>query len=434
MFSELLLDEPLQQALLELSLLEMTDVQETAIPLALEGRDIIVNARTGSGKTVAFSLPLLQQVLDNPRPASKRSQALVLAPTRELCRQINKQITMLARHTEITTAVIIGGEDPRYQKQALLNKPDIIIATPGRLLQHSDREVIDLDDITILIVDEADRMLDLGFSEDVITVSKSCNHECQTSMYSASFNEKRFQELIDAIMFEPVQVIMDDKREANPDILQQKLPVDNVDHKYRVCAHLATSGAFNNAVIFANKRLTAEHISAKLQAMNVAAYVLHGELDQDARNRVLAQMRSGKFRLLVATDIASRGLDIPGLDMVINFDIPKNADDYIHRIGRTGRMEQAGRAINLVNLADWNRMISIENYLGQDCELLSIEACPGQFKGPEQQKSSGKAWGKKRRKPGQGSKAKKKGKRKIRDRDKKNLGKRRQPRSSTSQS
>ena len=236
MFSSLLLDEPLLDALESLGFTEMTEVQESAIPKALEGKDLIVNAKTGSGKTLAFVLPLLQQILDNPQSVT---QALILAPTRELCRQINKQCTLLAQYTDIRTAVIIGGEDPKYQLKALEKYPDIIIATPGRLLEHVKRNIIELEAINILVMDEADRMLAMGFSDQVIEIASRCNEECQTVLFSASFNQKKFKLLTDAILYEPEEIIVDDPRNNNLNITldglfssQIALPVNNLTGQY----------------------------------------------------------------------------------------------------------------------------------------------------------------------------------------------------------
>ena len=231
MFSSLLLDEPLLDALESLGFTEMTEVQESAIPKALEGKDLIVNAKTGSGKTLAFVLPLLQQILDNPQSVT---QALILAPTRELCRQINKQCTLLAQYTDIRTAVIIGGEDPKYQLKALEKYPDVIIATPGRLLEHVKRNIIELEAINILVLDEADRMLAMGFSDQVIEVASRCNEECQTVLYSASFNQKKFKLLTDAILYEAEEIIVDDPRNNNLNITQLKIAADNSTHKLKL--------------------------------------------------------------------------------------------------------------------------------------------------------------------------------------------------------
>jgi len=206
LFSSLLLDEPLLDAIEQLGFKEMTEVQTAAIPQALEGKDLIVNARTGSGKTLAYVLPMLQQILDNPQTLP---QAIILAPTRDLCRQINKQCSLLAQFTKIQTAVIIGGEDPKHQIKALEKYPEIIIATPGRLLEHVKRDMVILDAINILVLDEADRMLAMGFSDDVISIASQCNEEAQTVLYSASFNQSKFEPLIESILLEPEIILVD---------------------------------------------------------------------------------------------------------------------------------------------------------------------------------------------------------------------------------
>ena len=426
MFSSLLLDEPLLDALEFLGLTEMTEVQEAAIPQALEGKDLIVNARTGSGKTLAFVLPLLQQILDNPQSVT---QALILAPTRELCRQINKQCTLLAQYTDINTVVIIGGENPKYQLKALEKYPDIIIATPGRLLEHVKREVIDLESINILILDEADRMLDMGFSDEVINISSQCNEECQTVLYSASFNEKKFQMLTDAILFEPVEILIDSPRSNNINITQLKIAADDAAHKLELCDYILKNKdddfKYKKAIVFANKRTTVNEISRWLQSKGTRSAVVHSEVSQDIRNQMLRKFRINEIDIIVATDVASRGLDITELDLIINFDIPRDGEDYMHRIGRTGRMFDTGKAINLVDSHEWNKMIGIENFLDFKCSERKIKSLVGKYTGPESRKSSGKAYGVKRKKKPVVKQIKKKVK--IRGRDKKNVGKRRKP-------
>ena len=401
----------------------MTEVQAAAIPQALEGKDLIVNARTGSGKTLAFVVPLLQQILDNPQSLS---QALILAPTRDLCRQINKQCTMLAQFTDITTAVIIGGEDPKHQIKALEKYPDIIIATPGRLLEHAKRDVIILDAISILVLDEADRMLAMGFSDDVIKIASQCNEESQTILYSASFNQNKFADLIESILLEPEIIMVDSSRENNENIIQQKIPADDDAHKIKVCQHLLKNDDFSKAIIFANKKDTVNRISSALQSEDIANAFIHSDVEQDTRNRILSSFRKEGLNVLVATDVASRGLDIPDLDLIINFDVPKNGEDYMHRIGRTGRMFELGHSITLVNANEWNKMISIENFLKIECIERKIPALASNFTGPENRKSSGKAYGVKRKKVKK-VKSKSKSKVKNRVRDKKNIGKRRKP-------
>ncbi|MCK5395760.1 MAG: DEAD/DEAH box helicase, partial [Gammaproteobacteria bacterium] len=295
MFSSLLLDEPLLDALESLGFTEMTEVQESAIPKALEGKDLIVNAKTGSGKTLAFVLPLLQQILDNPQSVT---QALILAPTRELCRQINKQCTLLAQYTDIRTAVIIGGEDPKYQLKALEKYPDVIIATPGRLLEHVKRNIIELEAINILVLDEADRMLAMGFSDQVIEVASRCNEECQTVLYSASFNQKKFKLLTDAILYEAEEIIVDDPRNNNLNITQLKIAADNSTHKLKLCDYILKNVdddfKFSKAIVFANKRATVNSISGWLQSKEIPSAVIHSDISQDIRNQLLRKFRNNE--------------------------------------------------------------------------------------------------------------------------------------------
>jgi len=434
MFSELLLDEPLLDAIEHLGFKEMTEVQSAAMPKALEGKDLIVNARTGSGKTLAYVVPLLQQLLDNPQSLT---QAIILAPTRDLCRQINKQCTLLAQYTDIKTAIIIGGEDPKHQIKALEKYPDIIIATPGRLLEHVKRDVIVLDAINVLVLDEADRMLAMGFSDDVITIANHCNEDSQTVLYSASFNQGKFSDLIDEILYEPELILIDSSRENNLNIEQKKILADKNAHKMQLCSHLLQTtkqspeneNGFHKAIIFANKKETVNQVYADLQSKNIQSVFIHSDIEQDKRNQLLRLFRKGDIDVLVATDVASRGLDIPDLDLIINFDVPRNGEDYMHRVGRTGRMFESGLAITLVNANEWNKMISIENFLQIECPELKIPSLLANYTGPENRKTSGKAYGTKRKnlKKKKDKNINKKKKTKNRLRDRKNIGKRRKP-------
>ena len=425
MFSSLLLDEPLLDAIEHLGFTQMTEVQSAAMPAALEGKDLIVNAKTGSGKTLAYVVPLLQQILDNPQSLT---QAIILAPTRDLCRQINKQCMLLAQFVEVNTAVIIGGEDPKHQIKALQAYPDIIIATPGRLLEHVKRDMIVLDAINVLVLDEADRMLAMGFSDDVISIASQCNEEAQTVLFSASFNQNKFKPLIDSILVEPEIILVDSSRESNENVTQLKILADNNEHKLSICHHLLQNkeadSSFNKAIVFANKKETVNKISGYLQSKEVASAVVHSDVSQEIRNKMLRKFRLGEINIIIATDVASRGLDITDLDLIINFDVPRNGEDYMHRIGRTGRMFDTGRSITLVNSQEWNKMISIENFLDIKCSEHKIKSLAAKFTGPDNRKTSGKSHGKKRKKV---TPVKEKTKNKSRLRDRKNIGKRRKP-------
>ena len=426
MFSKLSLDEPLLDALAFLGIEKMTEVQAAAIPQALAGKDLIVNAKTGSGKTLAYVLPILQQILDNPQSVT---QALILAPTRELCRQINKQCSLLSQYTEIKTAIIIGGEDPKHQLKALQLYPDIIVATPGRLLEHVKRKVIDLDAISISVIDEADRMLDMGFSDEVISIAGQCNEECQTLLFSASFNENKFKDLTDIILYEAEKILIHSARENNQNIKQHKILADDDEHKLDICQHLLSMEEqhvnYTKALVFANKKETVNRISGWLQSKNITSAVLHSDVEQDRRNDMLRKLRNNDINIIVATDVASRGLDINDLDLIINFNVPRNAEDYMHRIGRTGRMFDTGSSITLVNSQEWNKMIGIENFLQVECTELKIKSLAAKFKGPDNKKTSGKSYGAKRKKLKPAKKEKSKIKKRLRD--KKNIGKRRKP-------
>lgn len=428
MFSSLLLDEPLLDAVESLGFSEMTEVQQAAIPRALEGKDLIVNAKTGSGKTLAYLLPLLQQVLDNPQSVS---QALILAPTRELCRQINKQCSLLAQYTDIKAAVIIGGEDPKHQLKALQKYPDIIIATPGRLLEHVKRGVINLEAINILVIDEADRMLAMGFSDEVISIANQCSDECQTVLYSASFNQKKFKQLTDSVLLQPETIIVDNAREYNKNVSQEKILADDKTHKLNLCAHILSNNCeainFNKAIVFANKKDSVNDISAWLQSNQITCAFIHSDITQDLRNNLLRKFRNNEINIIIATDVASRGLDISGLDLIINFDVPRNGEDYMHRIGRTGRMFDTGLAITLVDPQEWNRMISIENFLNHECVERKIKGLAAKFTGPDKRKSSGKTFGPKRKEPKENKASVTRKKAKTRLRERKNIGKRRKP-------
>jgi superfamily II DNA/RNA helicase len=428
LFSTLLLDEPLLNALELNGFSEMTEVQQAAIPQALKGKDLIVNAKTGSGKTLAYLLPMLQQILDNPHTGP---QALILAPTRELCRQINKQCSLLSQFTGIKSTVIIGGEDPKYQIKALERCPDIIIATPGRLLGHAKRNVVNLDEINILVIDEADRMLDMGFSNEVITIAKACSNECQCVMYSASFKSNKFKKLTDQILYQPVTIMVDSTREYNHNVTQKKILVDDNEHKLKLLQHILqgkdSNIKFNRAIVFANKKDSVNQISSWLQSKQINTSFMHSDINQETRNAILRDFRNNKINVIIATDVVSRGLDINGLDLIINYDVPRDGEDYMHRIGRTGRMFDTGLAITFVDSPGWNRMISIENFLGIKLASYAVEDLPAHYTGPLHRKSSGKAYGTKRKQHDRKKTEHKRKKTKERIRNRKNIGKRRKP-------
>jgi superfamily II DNA/RNA helicase len=271
-------------------------------------------------------------------------------------------------------------------------------------------------------------MLAMGFSDDVIAIASQCNEEVQTVLYSASFNQGKFQTLIDSILVDPDIIMVDSSRENNYNVTQLKILADNIEHKLNLCHHILKNEdadfKFSKAIVFANKKDTVNRISGWLQSKGIASAVIHSDVAQEIRNNLLRKFRLGDIKIIIATDVASRGLDITELDLIMNFDVPRNGEDYMHRIGRTGRMFETGRSITLVDSQEWNRMISIENFLEIECVEHKIKSLVAKFTGPENRKSSGKSYGKKR-KPAPAKKTKTKIK--TRTRDRKNIGKRRKP-------
>jgi ATP-dependent RNA helicase SrmB len=397
-FNTFNLHERLLKALPELGLIEPTPVQAAAIPLAMAGRDLHVTAQTGSGKTAAFVLPLLHLLLQQDKPRAG-TRALILLPTRELALQTQKQIEAFAQFTYIKSALITGGEDFKNQAAAVRKNPDILLGTPGRLLEHERAGHLDFSDLEVLILDEADRMLDMGFSGDVLLLAKACRAERQTLLFSATTGGAGLKEVIAQIMRDPQRLQLNKVSELNEGTRQQIITVDDVRHKERVVQWLLAHETYGKAIIFTNTRLQADRLGGVLTAASAAkAYVLHGEKDQKDRKLTIDRLRQGYINVLIATDVAARGLDIDGMDLIINFDMPRRGDDYVHRIGRTGRAGAVGLAISLIAPNEWNLMSSIERYLKQRFERRHIKELKGVYQGPKNLKASGKAVGPKKKK------------------------------------
>ncbi|HZJ95019.1 MAG TPA: DEAD/DEAH box helicase [Thiopseudomonas sp.] len=409
MFSELALHERLLRALAELNFTEPTPVQAAAIPAALEGHDLRVTARTGSGKTAAFVLPLLNRFLvqEKPRVAIR---SLILLPTRELARQTLAEVQRFSRYTFLESGIITGGEDFKEQGALLRKDPDVLIATPGRLIEHLNAGHLKLDEVEVLVLDEADRMLDMGFAEDMQRLVDECSARQQTMLFSATTGGNALREMVNSVLTNPQHLMLNQVAELNESTRQQIITADDVLHKERLVHWLLNNEPFRRAIVFTNTRAQADRLYGRLVAQDVNAFVLHGEKDQRDRKRALELFSQGSSRVLVATDVAARGLDIDGLDLVINFDMPRSGDEYLHRIGRTGRAGEEGLAISLICHNDWNLMSSIERYLKQSFERRVIKEHKGTYQGPKNVKSSGKAAGRKKKKsaPKKGPRAQKK--------------------------
>lgn len=400
MFSELALHERLLKALAELNFTEPTPVQAAAIPAALEGRDLRVIARTGSGKTAAFVLPLLNRFISGAKPRVA-IRSLILLPTRELARQTLAEVERFSQFTFLKSGIITGGEDFKEQGALLRKDPDVLIATPGRLIEHLNAGHLKLDQVEVLVLDEADRMLDMGFAEDMQRLVAECSARQQTLLFSATTGGNALREMVNNVLDNPLHLMVNQIAEMNESTRQQIITADDVPHKERLTHWLLTNEPFRKALVFTNTRVQADRLYGRLVAQDINAFVLHGDKDQKDRKRALELFSQGASRVLVATDVAARGLDIDGLDLVINFDMPRSGDEYLHRIGRTGRAGEEGLAISLICHNDWNLMSSVERYLKQTFERRVIKELKGSYQGPKNVKASGKAAGTKKKKSAQ---------------------------------
>ncbi len=427
MFAEFNLHERLLKALEPLEITEPTEVQKAAIPAAMTGKDLLVSAETGSGKTAAFLLPGLHRLLQKDAPKAG-TRMLILTPTRELCRQVVKHCKQLSAFTHLQVNAIAGGHDFKYQKAIFRKNPEIIVATPGRLIEHLEKGSADFSDLEILVLDEADRMLDMGFMDEVKTIAAQCNAQRQTLLFSATLDHTQYFD--QQLLREPEVIALSRPQQASSNVTQQIALTDDEKHKNKLLLKLLETQPHEKAVIFTNTKAQANKLAGWLRYMNLAIGVLHGDMEQDARNEEMNRLRRGRVKLLVATDVAARGLDVKGIDMVINYDFPRNAEDLIHRSGRSGRAGESGLAISFVTHRDWDLMCRLQTELDQRFETRKVPGLEAKFKGPKKVKSSGKRAGEKKRdKPGTDNKAKDKDKDKVkkRHRDTKNIGKRRQP-------
>lgn len=398
MFTDFSLNERLLKALTALSFDKPTEVQAAALPPAIAGEDLYVIAQTGSGKTAAYVLPILQRLLEDDSQAMA-PRALVLSPTRELAQQIHQDIQKLASFTFLRSELVMGGEDFKVQAAKLRKNPDIVVATPGRALEQLNAGGLILSSVQTLVIDEADRMLDMGFSEDVLTIANACPLPRQTMLFSATKGNVGLKRILEEVMTEPRWLELDSVRSDTPAIKQQVIAVDDNAHREALVKWILLNECEGKAIVFTNTRIMADRLNGVLRAVEgLRVYVLHGEKDQKDRKLAIERFKQGGTGVLVATDVAARGLDISELDLVINFDMPRSGDDYLHRVGRTGRAGAEGVAISLVAPHEWSLMSSIERYLRRQFERRAIKELPGSYKGPRKLKASGKPVGPKKKK------------------------------------
>ena len=372
-----------------------TPVQQRAIPAGIAGRDLLVSSPTGSGKTAAFMLPAIERFAQlqktqaqqpraprepnqgdrrvrRPQPVA-RPGLLVLTPTRELAMQVTTAASTYGKHLKrLRTVSILGGVAYGQQLMLLAKNPEILVATPGRLLDHLERGRIDLSELKMLVLDEADRMLDMGFIEDIETIVAATPESRQTMLFSATLDGK-IGSLTSRLLKDPERIEIQQRLESRANIAQTVHYVDDRDHKDRLLDHLLRDDALDQAIIFTATKIDADQLAGRLADAGFESAALHGDLPQGARNRTIRALRERRVRVLVATDVAARGIDIPGITHVFNYDLPKFAEDYVHRIGRTGRAGRSGIAVSLVHHAEQGALKRIERFVRSPLPVNVIE-------------------------------------------------------------
>jgi superfamily II DNA/RNA helicase len=371
-FELLNLHEHLLRAIQASGFTAPTDIQRQAIPLVQAGRDLMASAQTGTGKTAAFVLPALQRLLTAPTLPGRGPRVLILTPTRELAAQVNENIRQFGKFCRFTNGSVVGGMPYPPQMKLLQQNLDLLVATPGRLMDHMERGRVDFSRLEILVLDEADRMLDLGFVDAVRDIAAATPATRQTLLFSATL-EGRVMTIAKALLKDPARVQLADNHEQHASIEQRVHQADNIGHKHRLLAHYLGHDTLSQALIFTATKRGADELARQLADQGHASAALHGDMNQGARRRTVEQMRRGQFRLLIATDVAARGLDIKGISHVINFDLPMVAEDYIHRIGRTGRGGATGTAVSLIGPDDWRKLVGIERLTGRRLERAVID-------------------------------------------------------------
>ncbi|SNQ30148.1 DEAD/DEAH box helicase [Acinetobacter apis] len=379
-FADFSLHESLQQALEALNFTSPTPVQEQAIPAALAGKDLLVSSQTGSGKTAAFLLPTLNQLAESDSLSSFKDRMravtqpniLVLCPTRELAQQVSQDAIGFVRHMKgVRIAAVMGGMPFGKQIQQLKGA-QVVVATPGRLLDLANRRQIKLDQVDALIVDEADRMLDLGFSEDLEAISELAGNRKQTLMFSATF-AGRIISLAERMMNKPERIAIETGHSTNTDVTQTLHWTDGFEHKKKLLSHWLNDEKLDQAVVFASTQEDTDMLAEELAEAGHSVVALHGAMPQTVRNRRLRSIREGRARILVATDVAARGLDVPTISHVINFGLPMKNEDYVHRVGRTGRAGRTGQAITLATYRERGKIRALEDYLETNLKVSEIE-------------------------------------------------------------
>lgn len=393
-FASLKLAPEILKALEESGYKTPTPIQAQAIPEALLGRDLMAGAQTGTGKTAAFSLPMLQNLLPQANasasPAKHPIRALILVPTRELAIQVQESIQIYAKHTNLRSLVVYGGVDIKTQTPALMRGVEILVATPGRLLDHVEQRTLSLSQVQMLVLDEADRMLDMGFMPDLKRILALLPKQRQNLMFSATFSNE-IKKLSEAFLNNPLLIEVARSNATNENVTQKVYLVDQ-DSKHGLLSKLLTENSTKQVIVFTKTKLTASRLARQLLREGIAADAIHGDKSQSERIQALEAFKQGKVMALIATDVAARGLDIDQLPMVINYEIPSAPEDYVHRIGRTGRAGALGEAISLVAPDEEKYLAEIEKLIKREIPKEKTSVSKNSYQKPIARKPSADPW------------------------------------------
>ncbi|MDX1695094.1 MAG: DEAD/DEAH box helicase [Ketobacteraceae bacterium] len=380
-FASLGLSDPLLRAVQDYGYNEPSPIQTLAIPAILSGRDVLAAAQTGTGKTAGFALPIIENLAKGLPAKSNQARALILTPTRELAVQVHDNIQTYAANLSVRSAVVYGGVKINPQMLKLRQGADILVATPGRLLDLYQRNAVRFDKLEVLVLDEADRMLDMGFINDIKKIIASLPPRRQTLLFSATFSQQ-IRELSKSIVKNPTEISVSPPNSTAKKVKQWIIPVDK-KQKPALLSHLVRENQWDQVLAFSKTKHGANKIATFLEKQGITALAIHGNKSQGARTRALEAIKTGEIRVLVATDIAARGLDIELLPHVINIDLPKVAEDYVHRIGRTGRAGAAGEAISLVSADEFDELTNIERLIQKPLPRQEVEGFEPSHQVPE---------------------------------------------------
>ncbi|MGF1745908.1 DEAD/DEAH box helicase [Vibrio minamisatsumaniensis] len=370
-FSKLGLSSPIVKAVTKQGYEKPTSIQEKAIPIVLSGKNLIAAAQTGTGKTASFVLPILEMLSKGETQRKKRIRAVILTPTRELAVQVEQNITKYAKFLNLTSLAMYGGVSYQHQKDRLIEGVDILVATPGRLIDMYGQRAVHFDEVEVLVLDEADRMLDMGFIEDINKIIARLPQDIQNLLFSATLSTP-VRALAKSAISEAEEISIAKTDASKPNIEQWLVTVDK-DRKSALLSHMITEGNWDQALIFIETKHGAAKLVTQLEKRGIQAEAFHSGRSQAIREKILADFKKGRLKYLVATGVAARGIDIDNLSRVVNYDIPFPADDYVHRIGRTGRADASGEAISFLSKDNFKNLCIIEKRLGHLIERRVVE-------------------------------------------------------------